>query len=82
MRDTTLLRTGIVGSAIAAICCFTSVLVIALGAIGLSAWLGWMDYVLIPALMLFLTMTAYGLWRRRRSAAGDVVETRSTREDR
>lgn len=62
-----LLRVGITGSVIAAICCFTPVLVIFLGAIGLSAALGWLDYVLLPALAGFLTLTGYALWRRRRT---------------
>lgn len=67
MKEGTIIKTGVVGSVIAAICCFTPVLVIALGAVGLSAWLGWLDYVLFPALALFIGMTAYGLWRRQRS---------------
>ena len=69
MKDSTILGTGIAGSVIAAICCFTPILVILLGAVGLSAWLGWLDYVLLPALALFLGITAYGLWRRRHAAA-------------
>lgn len=69
MKDGTLLKTGIAGSVIAAICCFTPALVVLLGAVGLSAWLGWLDYVLFPALALFLGVTAYGLWRRRQAAA-------------
>ncbi len=76
MKDRTILRTGIVGSVIAAVCCFTPVLVVLLGAVGLSAWLGWLDYVLFPALAIFLAMTAYGLYRWRRNAAqgADVEE--------
>lgn len=50
VNDRRLLRTGIVGSVVAAICCFTPALVLLLGAVGLSAWLGWLDYVLFPAL--------------------------------
>lgn len=69
MKDKTILTAGIAGTAIAAICCFTPVLVILLGAIGLSAWLGWLDYILLPALALFLGIAAYGLWRRQRAAA-------------
>lgn len=69
MKDSTILKTGIVGSIIVAICCFTLVLVLLLGAIGLSAWLGWLDYVLLPALIVFLGITAYGLWRRQQAAA-------------
>ena len=62
-----LLVTGIVGTVIAALCCFTPLLVIALGAVGLSAWLGWLDYVLLPALLLFLGLTVFALFRRRRA---------------
>lgn len=69
MKDGTILKTGIISSVIAAICCFTPVLVIGLGVVGLSAWLGWIDYVLFPALALFLGITTYGMWRRRRAAA-------------
>lgn len=68
MRDRTILRTGIIGSVIAAVCCFTPMLVVLLAAVGLSAWLGWLDYVLAPALAFFLAMTAYGVYRWRQSA--------------
>lgn len=74
MKDATILKTGIAGSIIAAICCFTPALVILLGAVGLSAWLGWLDYVLLPALGLFLAITVYGLWRRKRSPTGDAAD--------
>lgn len=67
MQDRNLLKTGIVGSAIAAICCFTPALVVLLGAIGLSAWLAWLDYVLLPALVLFLGITVYALIRMQRA---------------
>jgi mercuric ion transport protein len=64
MNDRKLLRTGIIGSVIAAICCFTPALVVLLGALGLSAWLAWLDYVLLPTLVLFLGITAYVLLLR------------------
>jgi len=63
-----LLKIGIVGTIIAAICCFTPALVILLGAVGLSAWLGWLDIVLLPALAIFLVITGYALWKRSRPA--------------
>lgn len=66
MNDQSLLRTGIIGAAITAICCFTPALVIGLGAAGLSAWLGWLDYVLLPALAVFLAVTGYAMVRRSR----------------
>jgi mercuric ion transport protein len=66
MNRRTLLRTGFIGSAVAAVCCFTPVLVLLLAGLGLSAALGWLDWVLLPALALFLAMTAYALWLGRR----------------
>lgn len=64
--DRKLLTTGIVGTVVAALCCFTPVLVGLLGVVGLSAVLGWIDYVLFPALAVFLALTGYALWRRQR----------------
>ena len=58
---------GIIGSLLAAVCCATPVLAIVLGALGLSALLAWSDYVVIPALLVFLAITVYGLSRWRRS---------------
>jgi len=65
-------KTGIWGSIIAAICCFTPVLVIGLGLIGLAAVTPYLDYVLFPhldyvlfpLLGLFLILTFYG-WLQR-----------------
>lgn len=70
MNDRKLLGIGITGTVIAAVCCFTPVLVVLLGVVGLSAWLGWLDYVLFPVLALFLGITAYALVRRSRHSAG------------
>lgn len=59
MRRKNLLKLGIAGSIVTAICCFTPALVILLGVFGLSAWLGWLDSVLIPLLVVFLAITAF-----------------------
>ena len=69
MQDRKLFHTGIIGSLVAAVCCFTPLLVVVLGAVGLSAWLGWLDYVLFPALAAFLAMTLYAFIRMRRQRA-------------
>ena len=69
MDNQTLLKTGIAGSVVAALCCATPILVILLGVVGLSAWAGWLDYVLIPALVVFIGITIYALRRRREEAA-------------
>ncbi|MEX2469827.1 MAG: mercury resistance system transport protein MerF [Pseudohongiellaceae bacterium] len=64
MDDRKLLRISIVGTVIAALCCFTPILVILLGVVGLSALTGYLDYVLLPALAFFVGLTAYALWRK------------------
>lgn len=61
-----LLRVGITGTVIAALCCFTPILVVLLGVVGLSALAWWLDFVLLPALAVFAGITVYALWRRRR----------------
>lgn len=60
MSDCKLLGAGLGGSALAAVCCFTPALALLLGVVGLSAWLAWLawlDYVLHPALILFLAIS-------------------------
>ncbi|MSO92126.1 MAG: mercury resistance system transport protein MerF [Rhodospirillales bacterium] len=64
MGRTGLLRTGVIGTAIAALCCFTPILVVLLTAVGLSAAIGWLDYVLFPALAMFLGLAVYAFLRR------------------
>ena len=65
MNDRTLLRTGVAGTVVAAVCCFTPALVLVLGAVGLSAWLGWLDHILLPALAVFLGLTVLAVYRLR-----------------
>ena len=65
-KNDKLLRVGIIGTALAAVCCFTPVLVILLGALGLSALVGSLDYVLIPALGLSVAISIYALWKKMR----------------
>lgn len=64
--DSRLLRMGVFGTVILALCCFTPVLVVLLGIVGLSALTGWLDVVLLPPLAVFVGLTVYAVWRRRR----------------
>ena len=59
-----LLSTGITGSIVTAICCFTPLLVVTLGAVGLSALVGYLDYVLLPLLAAFVGIIFYALLRK------------------
>ncbi|MGB5705980.1 MAG: mercury resistance system transport protein MerF [Arenicellales bacterium] len=64
MQNSTLLKTGVIGTVVAALCCFTPVLVVLLGAVGLSALTGFLDLVLFPALAVFLGITVFALWKK------------------
>ncbi len=66
MRNSVLLKTGVVGTVMAALCCFTPLLVVILGGFGLSAWIGVLDYVLLPALAFFIGLTVYAFWKSNR----------------
>jgi mercuric ion transport protein len=68
MSSNKLIWTGVAGSAIAAICCFTPALVVVLGGIGLSAWLAWADKLVLPAVAAFIAIAALGLYRLRRGS--------------
>ncbi len=68
MTDKKLLCSGCTGTGIAAICCFTPVLALGLGAVGLSAWLGWVDYVLFPMMFASLGIVAHALYLRAGSS--------------
>ncbi len=70
MNEKRLLRVGVVGTVVAALCCFTPLLVVLLGAVGLSAAVGWLDYVLLPALAAFLGITIFAVVRQRRLRSG------------
>ncbi len=65
MRNRTLFKIGLAGTVVAALCCFTPLLVVLFTAVGLSSLLGVLDYVLLPALAFFIALTVYALWKRQ-----------------
>ncbi|MEO8407900.1 MAG: mercury resistance system transport protein MerF [Oxalobacteraceae bacterium] len=69
LKNSTLLKLGIGGTIIAALCCVTPILLLLLGAVGLGALTGYLDYVLMPALVVFVGITIYALQKRRRAQA-------------
>ena len=71
MNEKTLLRTGVIGSVVAAICCVTPALVVLVTAVGLSAVVAYLDYVLFTALAVFLAITGYALYLRSRRTTDD-----------
>lgn len=73
-KDSTLLKLGIGGTIVVALCCFTPILVILIGVVGLGALTGYLDYVLLPALVIFIAITIYALQKRRRANAACATD--------
>ncbi|MEX0343652.1 MAG: mercury resistance system transport protein MerF [Rhizobiaceae bacterium] len=60
-----LLKVGIAGSIVTAVCCFTPLLPFLLGAIGISWFVGYLDIILLPLLAIFAVITLFAYWKRR-----------------
>lgn len=63
--DRTTLATAGIGAAFVAICCVAPLLTVALGAIGVVAWITHAAYVLIPLLLVLIPLVGIWLYRRR-----------------
>lgn len=68
MQGNRLLQAGLIGTVLTAFCCFTPILVIGFGAVGLAAATAWLDVILLPLLVAFLCLTTYAVYRRRRAS--------------
>jgi mercuric ion transport protein len=72
VRPSSLVRTGLIGAVITAVCCATPVLVLALGMAGLAGATVWLDPLLIATLVAFLFLAACGLYLQRRSRGAEA----------
>jgi len=64
VKKNRLLQVGIIGAILTALCCFTPVLVVLFGALGLAAFVGYLDFVLFPLLGVFTLFLIVGWYRR------------------
>ncbi|MGH2361663.1 MAG: mercury resistance system transport protein MerF [bacterium] len=53
------LALGVIGTALACLACLTPLAALALAAIGLSAWVGHLDAVVLPVLVMFIALAVY-----------------------
>ncbi len=53
------LAVGVIDAVLSCLACLTPAAVIALGAVGLGAWAGHLDAVLLPVLVGFVALIAY-----------------------
>jgi mercuric ion transport protein len=61
------LMLGIVGVALSRLACLTPLAVLALGAIGLGAWAGRLDAVVLVLLVGSVALVVYRYWTARRT---------------
>lgn len=67
MRNNRLLVVGMIGTVIAALCCFTPLLVLLVATVGAGWITGYLDLVLLPALFLFISLTLYAFWQQQKA---------------
>ena len=68
-QNSKLMWTGAAGAALSMLCCATPVLAVLLGALGLTAFVAKLDYVLIPVFVASVALVIFALVRRRRNCA-------------
>ena len=56
---------GVIGAALTCLACLTPAAVLVLGAIGLGAWTGHLDLILLPLLLGFVVLGVYRFWLMR-----------------
>ena len=61
MARNRLVATGIIGFVLSMLGCVTPALVALFAAIGISGSVGWLDYVLLPAMAVFAGLTLYAV---------------------
>jgi len=66
MENKRIFKIGAIGAVIAALCCFTPLLVVLLTTIGLSSLLGMLDIVLLPVLGIFIAITLYAYFKTKK----------------
>jgi mercuric ion transport protein len=68
-QNTKLIGMGAAGAVLSMLCCATPVLAVLLSALGLTAIVAKLDYVLIPVFVASVALIIFALVRRRRSCA-------------
>jgi len=74
-RDTKLITTGVTGAVVSMLCCVTPVLAVLLGALGLTAWVAKLDYVLLPVFVASIGLVIFAVMRRKRACADKTPQT-------
>ena len=70
------LYAAIAGTVLAALCCATPILVITLGAIGLGAFTPYLDYILMPALIILIIVALVSYRRYKKDCVQCEIDKR------
>jgi mercuric ion transport protein len=73
-QNSKLIGTGVAGAVLSLLCCVTPMLALLLSAIGLTAFVAKLDYVLVPVFVASIAFVIFALVRRRRSCAAKTPE--------
>lgn len=68
IKDKKILKIGTIGTLVTAICCFTPLLVIIFTSLGIATWLGYIDYILLPLLTVFVGIFLWGIILSKKKA--------------
>lgn len=80
MKNTIVAGAGIGGLIAAVVCCAAPVLIGTLGGVSLSVLAARFGYFVLPVLGTLLCVTAYVLWRRKRSEACCARDLQANKE--
>lgn len=72
--QTSLIKIGVI---ISALRCFTPVLVLIFGAVGLAAWVGYIDYDLMPALLFFVGLIIYAVTLKSKASCAENANSQT-----
>jgi len=73
-QNAKLIGTGVAGAVLSLLCCVTPVLAVLLGALGLTALVAKLDYLLVPLFVVSIALVIFAVVRWRRSCAAKTSE--------
>jgi len=75
------LYASIAGTVLVILCCFTPILVITIGVVGLGAFTPYLDYILFPALAVMIVVTVLAYRKYKKGCDACSVEDTQNKSD-
>jgi mercuric ion transport protein len=74
-QNSKLIGTGVAGAVLSMLCCVTPALALLVTAVGLTAFIAKLDYVLVPTFVASVALVIFALVRRRRSCPAKTPQS-------